>query len=255
LLKVDISSATAFLSELQQGKMRNYSSPLNVEYRIKYDDAPRRDLVDLITEAPGAVLEIGCGSGATGALIKQRFTDTRYVGVELDQGAAAIARRRLDMVIIADVDQVDLGEYCLEKESFDLIICGDVLEHLYDPWRVLHLLRDYLKPEGQLLASIPNTQNIGVILHLLDGNWTYMEQGLLDATHIRFFTLREIFKLFAGTGYEIVRYANVLQRQLETDGWPKDLEFGRFVLKNVAKDEAKRLYTFQYLVTAKKKTL
>lgn len=234
--------------------MRDYSSPLNVHYRIKYDDAPRRDLVELITEPPGAVLELGCGAGATGALIKQRFTDTRYFGIELDQGAAAIAQRRLDRVIVANLEQVDLGEFGLEKESFDLIICGDVLEHLYDPWKVLYLLRDYLKPEGKLLASIPNTQNIGVILHLLDGNWTYMEHGLLDATHIRFFTLREIVKLFSGTGYEIVGTTSILQRQLETHGWPRDLEFGRLVLKNVSMEEAKLLFTFQYLVVARKKT-
>jgi SAM-dependent methyltransferase len=234
--------------------MRDYSSPLNVHYGTKYDDAPRKDLVELITEPPGAVLELGCGAGATGALIRQRFAGTRYVGIELDQDAAAIARRRLDGVIVANVEQIDLGECGLERESFDLIICGDVLEHLYDPWKVLHVLRDYLKPEGKLLASIPNTQNIGVILHLLNGNWTYMEHGLLDATHIRFFTLREIFKLFSGTGYEIVRYASIPQRQVEIEGWPKDLEFGRLVIKNVGMEEAKLLYTFQYLVIARKKT-
>ena len=81
-----------------------------------------------------------------------------------------------------------------------------------------------------------------------------MEHGLLDATHIRFFTLREIVKLFSGTGYEIVGTTSILQRQLETDGWPRDLEFGRLVLKNVSMEEAKLLFTFQYLVIARKKT-
>jgi len=233
--------------------MRDYSSPLSVDYRLKYDDTPRMDLAAFITEPPGAVLELGCGSGATGALIRQRFTDTRYVGIELDPGAAAIARRRLDRVVVANIEQIDLGEYGLEMESFDWIICGDVLEHLYDPWRVLRLLRDYLKPEGRFLASIPNTQNIWVILHLLDGNWTYMERGLLDATHIRFFTLREIYKLFSGTGYEIIGTTCVLQRRVEDEEWPQDLDFGQFVLKDVSMEEAKCLYTFQYLVTARNK--
>jgi SAM-dependent methyltransferase len=235
--------------------MQDYTSPLNVHYRTRYDDLPRKDLVELITEPPGSVLELGCGAGATGALVKQRFGDVRYVGIELDHGAAAIARRRLDEVIVANIEQVDLKEHGLAKESFDLIICGDVLEHLYDPWKALYLLRDYLKPQGKLLASIPNTQNIGVILHLLNGNWTYMEHGLLDATHIRFFTLREIDKLFSGTGYEIVSYNCILQRQVESDGWPRDLEFGRLVIKNVSMEEAKLFYTFQYLVTARRKIL
>ena len=235
--------------------MQDYYSPLNTEYRIKYDDAPRRDLASLITQPPGAVLELGCGAGATGALIKQRFSNTWYVGIELDEQAAAIAQRRLDRVITANIEQVELREHGLTSESFDLIICGDVLEHLYDPWRAVRRVRDYLKPEGRLLASIPNTQNIGVILHLLNGNWTYMEQGLLDATHIRFFTLKEIFKLFSQTGYEIVSCNSIMQRQLETDGWPRDLEFGRIVLKDVGEEEAKLFFTFQYLVMAKKKTI
>lgn len=233
--------------------MPDYYSPLSADYQAKYDDAPRRDLVSLITESPGSVLEIGCGTGATGALIKQKFTDTWYVGMEIDEGAAVIAQRRLDRVFAGNIEQVDLADYGLTKESFDLIICGDVLEHLYDPWRVIRLLRDYLKPKGCVLASIPNAQNIHLILHLLNGNWTYAKHGLLDATHIRFFTLSEIVKLFSGTGYEIVRCANILQQQPEGDGWPRNLELGRVLLRNICREEAERLYTFQYLIVARKK--
>jgi 2-polyprenyl-3-methyl-5-hydroxy-6-metoxy-1,4-benzoquinol methylase len=230
----------------------DYYSPLKLEYGVKYDDTPRRDIVSLITVAPERVLEIGCGSGATGALVKQRFPGVQYFGLELVASAAAIARRRLDGVVVADIETVDLQQYGLQKESFDLVICADVLEHLYDPWKVLHVLRAYLKADGLCLASIPNTQNIRLLLHLLAGNWTYSEHGLLDATHIRFFTLNEIVKLFTGTGYQVVRCANILGSELEEGWWPRDLDFGRVVLKNVTREEANQLHTFQYFVVARK---
>jgi len=235
--------------------MPDYHSPLSTDYQAKYDDAPRRDLVSLITESPGSVLEIGCGTGATGALIKKKFSGTWYVGGEIDEGAAVIAQRRLDRAFAGNIEQIDLREYGLAKESFDLIICADVLEHLYDPWRVVRVLRDYLKPAGCLLASIPNAQNINLILHLLNGHWTYSKHGLLDATHIRFFTLSEIVKLFSGTGYEIVRCANNLQQEPEGEGWPRDLALGRVLLRDISREEAERLYTFQYLIIARKRAL
>jgi len=230
----------------------DYYSPLKAEYAAKYDDNPRMDLIESIKEAHGKVLEIGCGAGATGLLVKQKFPDTIYVGLELNEKAADIAKTRLDKVITANIEQANLEQFGIEKGSFDMIICADVLEHLYDPWKVLHTLRDYLKPNGKVLASIPNTQNIGLILQLLSGNWTYMKYGLLDATHIRFFTLKEIYTLFSSTGYQIINWHSILQRNIEQERWPKDIDFGRIVLRDVTKEEAIMFYTFQYIVIAQK---
>lgn len=232
--------------------MKDYYSPLKIAYSIKYDDKPRSDLIDFITGAPERVLEIGCGAGATGALVKQKYPDTQYIGVEIEEEAATIARTRLNKVIQVNIEQVTIEQLAVEQESFDLIVCADVLEHLYDPWKVLYTLRDCLKPDGKIIASIPNTQNIGLILNLLNGNWTYEKYGLLDATHIRFFTLNEIFRLFSGTGYKVIDCDSILQTNLEEDGWPRDMDFGKFVLRQVTKEEASKLFTFQYIVVAQK---
>lgn len=233
--------------------MKDYLSPLKTDHGAKYDDKPRTELIDLITETPQRVLEIGCGAGATGLALKQKFQDIEYVGVEPDEGAAKIAQTRLDRVIFSDIEKVQLDTFGLTKEYFDLIICADVLEHLYDPWKILFALRNNLVPDGRILASIPNIQHISIINNLLNGNWTYSKYGLLDATHIRFFTLSEITKMFSDTGYKMIQLSHAVQPEVEgVKKWPTDLDFGKVVLKNVTKDEASRLFVFQYFIIAQK---
>ncbi len=233
--------------------MQNYISPLKTDYVFKYDDNPRTELIDLITEPPHRVLEIGCGAGATGLALKQKFQDIEYVGVEPDEGAAKIAETRLDRVISSDIEKIQLGTFGLTKEYFDLIICADVLEHLYDPWKILFALRNNLVPDGRVLVSIPNIQHISIINNLLNGNWTYSKYGLLDATHIRFFTLSEIIKMFSGTGYKMVQCSHTTQPEIENvKKWPADLDFGKVVIKNVSRDEAAKFFVFQYFIIAQK---
>ncbi|MBF0329836.1 MAG: class I SAM-dependent methyltransferase [Nitrospirae bacterium] len=230
----------------------NYYSPLKESHDVKYGDSPRIEIANLITWIPENILEIGCGTGATGQLLKQKFPNLFYKGIELDKTAAELASKRLDNVVVADINRFDAIELGIEKESFDLIICADVLEHLYDPWKTLHDLRDCLRPDGKLIASIPNVQNIDLILQLVNGNWSYAKHGLLDATHIRFFTLNEIYKLFNGTRYNVIHCFSNRQPGLEEQGWPKDLDLGKIVLKNISLEEAASFFTFQYFVVAEK---
>ncbi|MDR4499747.1 MAG: class I SAM-dependent methyltransferase [Candidatus Scalindua sp.] len=232
--------------------MKEYSSPLKIDYDSKYDDRPRTELLQMVTETPQRVFEIGCGSGATGYALKQKFQGLEFTGLEPDEKAARIAENRLDKIIVSDIEKVHLEAYGIKKEYFDLIICADVLEHLYDPWKTLFILRDYLKPHGKILASIPNTQYINLIINLLNGHWTYEKHGLLDATHLRFFTLNEIKKMFTGSGYKIVRCSFAEQPRLENIQWPADLDFGKIVLKNITREEATRLFVIQYFIIAQK---
>jgi 2-polyprenyl-3-methyl-5-hydroxy-6-metoxy-1,4-benzoquinol methylase len=232
--------------------MKGYYSPLKAGHESKYDDKPRMELLECVTGDCKRVLEVGCGTGATGALVKQTFPGAWYAGLEIDEKAADIARARLDQVITGNLETLDIEKAGLSRESFDLIICADVLEHLYDPWKALHRLRDFLRPGGKVLASIPNTQNIHLIQHLAAGHWTYSDFGLLDATHIRFFTLGEIVKLFHGTGYTIINCGNRLEAPIEKEGWPRDLDYGQLVLRNVSFEDANKLFTIQYLILAQK---
>ncbi len=232
--------------------MIDYYSPLKSGCIAEYGDNPRTELIDLIKEAPEQILEIGCGSGATGMSIKQKFPDVMYVGLDTDKEATEIARPRLDRVITSDIEKVHLDSFGLKRGSFDLIICADILEHLYDPWKTLFSLRDYLTSDGKILASIPNVQYINHIINFLHGNWKYEDNGLLDVTHIRFFTLNEIAKMFAGTGYNISHCSGVTNPKLNSDKWPNDFDFGKFVLKNVTKEEAFKFSVLQYLLIANK---
>jgi 2-polyprenyl-3-methyl-5-hydroxy-6-metoxy-1,4-benzoquinol methylase len=234
--------------------MRPYYSPLNFDHRDKYDDKPRMDLMDLIPESCDHILEIGCGTGATGLVIKGKNPDLIYVGLEIDPQAARIAKTRLDKVLTVDIEKTPPGELNFEKESFDLIIAADVLEHLYDPWRVMDFLRSFLKMKGKAVLSFPNTQNINLIANLVQGHWTYEKYGLLDATHIRFFTWNEIAKLLQGTGYGILKVVSQLQAALDGQPYPLEIAISNLVLKNVSREEAERLFTFQYLVLAEKVT-
>jgi len=232
--------------------MINYYSPLKSGCVTEYGDNPRNELIDLIKVVPEQIFEIGCGSGATGMAIKQKFPDAKYIGIDSNKDAAEIARTRLDKVIVSDIDKVPLDTFGLEKGCFDLIICADILEHLYDPWKIINDLRGYLTADGKILASIPNVQYIEHIVSVLDGNWKYEDHGLMDATHIRFFTLNEIIKMFNGTGYNITHCSGISNPKMNSDTWPNDFDFGKFVLKNITKEEASKFSVLQYLLIAKK---
>ncbi len=232
--------------------MKPYYSPLDFDHQDKYDDKPRMDLLDLVPESCKRILEIGCGTGATGSVIKGKNPNVTYIGLEIDEQAARIAGTRLNQVLTIDIEKFHLDELKFEKESFDLIIAADVLEHLYDPWRVMYLLRGFLKNNGKALMSFPNTQNINLIANLVQGHWTYEKYGLLDATHIRFFTWTEIEKLLQGTGYRILKTVSQLQAALDGQPYPLEITISNLVLKNINREEAQKLLTFQYLVLAEK---
>jgi len=111
---------------------------------------------------------------------------------------------------------------------------------------------DILNRMGKIIASIPNVQYINHIINFLHGNWKYEDNGLLDATHIRFFTLNEIVKMFNGTGYDIIHCCGATNPKLKSDTWPNNFDFGKFVLKNVTREEAVRFYISQYLIVSQK---
>ena len=165
-----------------------------------YFSTPRREMLKFVPLGAKSILEIGCGSGQFGALLKQR-DGCRYTGVELVEASAAQARKVLDQVIVADIQSTRLP---FEERSFDGLICNDVLEHLIDPWAALRLLTTYLQPEGFVVVSLPNVRFSEVIKDLVvRGRWTYQEQGVLDRTHLRFFTQYSVRELLAGAGLQV----------------------------------------------------
>lgn len=145
------------------------------------------------------MLDVGCGQGILGAALKRRGAE-RVVGIELNPVAAEVARGVLDDVLVCDVEQTELP---FEHGSFDVLLYGDVLEHLVDPWAVLRAHRVLLRPGGRVIVSVPNIGYWEVIRDLLRGRWEYASHGTLDATHLRFFTRRGLEALIRGAGLEV----------------------------------------------------
>lgn len=145
------------------------------------------------------VLDVGCGYATTSQEIRRRGNDV--TGIEASAEAVAVARKRLSRVIDADMHDVD----ALEGQSFDVIIFADVLEHLAWP---LGVLRDYLRflaPDGSVIISLPNVGLWSVRLGLLAGRFTYDDSGVLDRTHLRFFTRRSARQLIDRAGLAVER--------------------------------------------------
>ncbi len=171
--------------------------------QITYFRVPRADILPLIPRPVDRVLEIGCGAGETLGLLKSRGLCRETIGVELVPAVAERARALVDGVYEGDVETMALP---CAPESVDLILCLDVLEHLRDPWGMVETLRTLLKPGGALIASLPNVQHCKVVVPLLlRGRWDYMPAGLLDRTHLRFFTKATAIELLAGAGLRVTR--------------------------------------------------
>ena len=148
------------------------------------------------------MLELGCACGATLLEIQNRFPKAELYGIELNEGAVAVGRN------VADIRPMDAEQPLQYPEDFfDYVITADVLEHLVDPWTVVANIRPHLKPTGILLASIPNIMHVSVLRDLMNGRFPYQDAGILDRTHLRFFTLAEIDAMFAGAGFGARTYS------------------------------------------------
>jgi O-antigen biosynthesis protein len=169
-------------------------------FNSEYSSNARIDLINWFDSKKDKainVLEVGCGCGATLLKIKNEYQHSQLYGIELNKNSAKIASHFAD-VRANDVEGVALP---YEKDFFDYVIFADVLEHLKNPAQVLCNIKEYLKDGAHVLASIPNVMHYSVIRDLLNGNFTYVDAGILDRTHLRFFTLNEINRMFLNCGY------------------------------------------------------
>lgn len=180
-----------------------------------YFDTPRIALLDLLDPAdrPRRILDIGCGAGATLVALKQRDPTAFAMGLEGHPPAAAMARQRsaIDQVVEADI--MDPAWPQATGGDFDLIVISHVLEHLPDPAGMLQRAKGLLAPGGKLLVAVPNARHASLVLPLLlFGEFRYRDAGVLDETHLKFFTARSAARLYRDNGFEISRM------QLEVGG-------------------------------------
>jgi len=176
------------------------SAPISGDHAV-YGASVRTDIVPLFDRSYARVLDIGCSTGNTGVLLKERGLCQWVSGIELFEQTANIARTRLDHVITGSIESA-LDQ--IESQSFDCILCLDVLEHLIDPWTVVKALSEKLKAGGILICSIPNIRHFSIALKLLFcGRWNYTDSGILDRTHLRFFTKSACEQLLDLPGFEL----------------------------------------------------
>jgi 2-polyprenyl-3-methyl-5-hydroxy-6-metoxy-1,4-benzoquinol methylase len=216
---------------------------------LSYFEFARPEVLALIPLSARRVLDIGCGAGLLGEALKAR-QPVEVFGIEMVEPAACQARTRLDHVMIGNLEEMTLD---FGPKEFDAIICADVLEHLRNPEHLLKQARGWLRPEGVLIASVPNVRHHTVVRSLLDGNWTYEPAGLLDQTHLRFFTRRDMDQLFQRAGFSVTR-TQIVPGPGDEAWWQgqshQEVHTGRLRIGGLPRGESEEFYVYQYLLVA-----
>jgi 2-polyprenyl-3-methyl-5-hydroxy-6-metoxy-1,4-benzoquinol methylase len=167
----------------------------------------RPEVLALVPASARFVVDVGCGAGRLGQALKAARPGIQVRGVEPVASQADLARRVLDDVFLGSAEDPLPAHW----PQPDCVIFADVLEHLVDPWSLVKRYRDVLRPGGACVASIPNVTNREVLIGLLKHRWDYAPYGLLDRTHLRFFTRETAVELFENAGFDIQTVQRVLQ--------------------------------------------
>jgi GT2 family glycosyltransferase len=204
---------------------------------FNYYTKTRKDLIDFIPYGFRKTLEIGCGAGVLSSDLKKQGKASIIWGVELDPEAGRSASSVLNGVIIGDFLKVPLNGI---PNPLDAVICADVIEHMTDPWGALDRINTLLKPGGEVIMSIPNIRHYKIIKKLIKNQWFYEKEGILDKTHLRFFTLPTLIQLLNYSGFEIID----IFRKKRARPWV--IKLGRFF------PALEEFLVYQYLIRARK---
>lgn len=171
---------------------------------IPYFGNVNPDLLGLTPVGAGRVLEIGCGEGALANAYKARSPRTHYTAVEVHGPAADMAERVVDRLLRGDFETM-AEEAVTEGTPFDVIVMGDVLEHMRDPEATLARLNRLLADDGHLVLSVPNVNHWTALFHLFQGDWPTADSGLFDRTHLRFFTFTSLRRSLEQAGFRVLK--------------------------------------------------
>lgn len=208
--------------------MNRLTSEVNKHSDMSYYRGQRLEMLSFIPKQAQCFVELGCGAGGFGALLRQAKPECTVTGVEIHPQAALEARSRLDHVIELPVE---IALDTMEATSIDCVICNDVLEHLVDPWAACQQIKRILRQSGTIVASIPNVRHFPVFKkYFFGGDWEYEKWGVMDRTHLRFFTKRSIERLFSETGFHTEQIEGIFFQPLP---WKAAL-LNRFLLGNLS---------------------
>lgn len=160
------------------------------------------DLLAFIPATSRKLIEVGCSSGAMAREFKKIQPNCHYLGIDIDADYVQLAKRYCDESLTLDIEAVEDNFY-QQYQDVDCWIFGDTLEHLKDPWRVLSKIRQVIPAHGCVVACIPNAQHWTMLARLSVGDFRYQDSGLMDRTHIRWFTRQTMIELFEQSGFRI----------------------------------------------------
>jgi 2-polyprenyl-3-methyl-5-hydroxy-6-metoxy-1,4-benzoquinol methylase len=183
------------------------------EYGVKANSAPSK--VVHMVGANKRVLELGPGPGMITRLLKGN--NCRVVALELDEKAIELVAPHCESVHSCDLNNPTWPETVRDSDKFDVIVAGDVLEHLYDPWQTMSKLEALLADGGYIVLSLPHVGHNAIIACLLASDFGYQPWGLLDKTHIRFFCIKNMQQLFNDAGLKIIEVDYVVKTPEQTE--------------------------------------
>jgi 2-polyprenyl-3-methyl-5-hydroxy-6-metoxy-1,4-benzoquinol methylase len=177
------------------------AAPSDTAAYVPYNPRPYGGHERLLALAgsPGRVLDVGCSTGYLARRLVER--GAVVVGIDSDERAAAEARAVCEEVLVGDVETMPLP---FSEGSFDVVLCGDVIEHLREPEQFLTRMRSLIRPGGRIVLTTPNVANWAMRLGLLAGRWRYTDRGILDRTHLHMFTKKTLTETLGRAGYRIV---------------------------------------------------
>jgi 2-polyprenyl-3-methyl-5-hydroxy-6-metoxy-1,4-benzoquinol methylase len=166
----------------------------------RYYNMFKSGIASLIPEGSHVILDVGCAAGVLGRRLKELNKAKEVVGVEIFKEAADEAAKYYETIHRGDIEELQLPY----KNYFDFVVCADILEHLRDPWNILGQIHTWLKNDGSVIICIPNVRYWRVLRDLIfHGNWQYTDAGILDKTHLRFFTRRSFVGSLGEAGFEV----------------------------------------------------
>lgn len=220
----------------------------NIDLRV---NSSHSKMINMI-EDNLTVLDVGCACGDMGDYLYTN-KNCKMFGIEYDAESLDFARQRniYDELFHLNMNETEIVNEALSKFQgyFDYIVCGDVLEHLYDPQTVVNNLKPLLKKDGYFIISLPNIAHGGIKLNLLNDDFTYNEYGLLDRTHIRFFTKKSILDFFLKTKLELVLLNHVFYSLANNIENAKLSDHSVEIIEHIAKDD--KSFIYQYIIKAK----
>jgi len=222
---------------------RLHPAPVDAAGYVPFNDKPlsgHRMLLGMVPPG-GRVLDVGCSAGYLSE--RMAAAGSEVIGLDLDPEAVKVAERFCSEVHVGDLERMDLP---FEPGSFDAVVCGDIIEHLRDPDALLRRLRPLAKPGGLLALSTPNVANWTVRLKLAAGRFDYAERGIMDRTHMRFFTRRTLVECVEGAGWRIERLDFTAPVPVLGERFPA-LERGARAIASLRPT----LFAFQWVVAAR----